>query len=576
MFPSLLLCFQFFASRSGTASSAGESSFTRNSKVLHSANLPSLVQPKVTRDALKPSGPVAKPSIFPSTKSSPSFLQISQHNPSTVTYPRLSTSNLPASEPCSALQCSTFFCYPDSYPEWSGVQPWFIKPNANPSSLINRNDVARMSSWMYSGNNYCLLGCALFADLSHLWWEVSWDSTRPADTVSTQVAYRKPPGSWNDEERLTEASKGFGDWLAGFAETNAANRTPVGDGECWTLAAEAIKYTNDTAKLTESNRLMKTIGRTHGFLLYAGKADELQGQCGRWRGGDRIRAHGGGIRRGDIVEWRTVKIRIKGSAPGSWATLGAPDHTAIVVADSPVPERLSFKDKSGQIDGQDDYYSILGVSKTATQAEIRGAYLQGARQHHPDKSGGSNSDHYIQQLNEAHAALSDSARRAKYDESLRGQFNNSSRVTAEVDLDSFEAIESQDGFDGVTFYYPCRCGNGFYIDEQQLENGQDIIACSGCSEQIRVIWQDGPAKEQVSGKDDDDDQPLLSPWELDSITVIEQSAGKVPTRCTYDLSKDSFTKGDMWVYRPVWESEYLGGPLDPTWPPNLAGWEQLK
>lgn len=543
------------------------------SKVLHSANLSSLVQTKVTKNAPKPSGPNPKQSIFPSSKPSISSLQTAQHTPSSSSnYPRLSTSSLPASEICSALQCSTFLCYPDSYPEWSGSQPWFVKPNAVPSSLANRNDVARMSSWMYSGNNYTLLGCALFADLSHLWWKISWDSTRPASTVKSQVAYREPPSSWNDEERLTEASRGFGDWIAGFAETNAANRTPVGDGECWTLAAEAIKYTNDTAQLTEANRLMKTIGRTHGFLLYAGKADEVQGQCGRWRGGDRIRAHGGGIRRGDIVEWRTVKIRIKESAPGSWATLGAPDHTAVVVADSPVPERFSVKGKTNQ--SNDDHYSILGVAKTATQAEIRGAYLQGARQHHPDKSGGSNNDSYIQRLNEAHATLSNPTLRASYDESLQGQFNLG-RVTAEVDLDSFEVMESQHGSDSATFYYPCRCGNGFYIDEQQLQNGQDIVACTGCSEQIRILWQDGQAKEQVLKQDDDDDQPSLSPWEFGSITVIEQSSGKVPTQCSYDLGKDSLTKGEMWVYRPVWESEYLGGSLNPAWPPTLPGWKQL-
>jgi diphthamide biosynthesis protein 4 len=217
----------------------------------------------------------------------------------------------------------------------------------------------------------------------------------------------------------------------------------------------------------------------------------------------------------------------------------------------------------------------------ASQAEIRAAYLQGARKHHPDKQNGEG-DNLIQRLNEAHATLSDSTLRTKYDQQLRGQGSstNTSRVTSEVDLDSFEMMESPESSSLMSFYYPCRCGNGFYIDENQLQNGQDIISCSGCSEQIRVIWQDkqtNPVSAEATSKeeDDEDDQPSLSPWELGWITTIEQSAGKAPSRCTYDLSQDSFTRGDIWIYRPVWEVEYLGGPVTASWPPSLPGWEQL-
>jgi len=44
---------------------------------------------------------------------------------------------------------------------------------------------------------------------------------------------------------------------------------------------------------------------------------------GRWRGGDNR------IRRGDIVEWRKVRI----GRQSGFATLGDPDHTAIITAD---------------------------------------------------------------------------------------------------------------------------------------------------------------------------------------------------------------------------------------------------
>jgi curved DNA-binding protein len=64
-----------------------------------------------------------------------------------------------------------------------------------------------------------------------------------------------------------------------------------------------------------------------------------------------------------------------------------------------------------------DYYNILGVSKTATQDEIRTAYRKLARKHHPDLNpNDKEANKRFQQINEANEVLSDPEKRKKYDQ----------------------------------------------------------------------------------------------------------------------------------------------------------------
>src|SRR5579862_9566549 len=64
-----------------------------------------------------------------------------------------------------------------------------------------------------------------------------------------------------------------------------------------------------------------------------------------------------------------------------------------------------------------DYYSTLGVAKTATEKEIKQAYRKLARKHHPDVNPGDKSaESRFKELNEAYEVLGDPAKRKKYDE----------------------------------------------------------------------------------------------------------------------------------------------------------------
>jgi hypothetical protein len=59
-----------------------------------------------------------------------------------------------------------------------------------------------------------------------------------------------------------------------------------------------------------------------------------------------------------------------------------------------------------------DYYKILGVSPSATAAEIKTAYHQAAKRAHPDAGGSAEA---MQRVNEAYATLSNQLDRREYD-----------------------------------------------------------------------------------------------------------------------------------------------------------------
>lgn len=64
-----------------------------------------------------------------------------------------------------------------------------------------------------------------------------------------------------------------------------------------------------------------------------------------------------------------------------------------------------------------DYYTILGVTKTASDKDIKAAYRKLARKYHPDLNPNDQEAHKkFQQLNEANEVLSDSDKRKKYDQ----------------------------------------------------------------------------------------------------------------------------------------------------------------
>lgn len=63
-----------------------------------------------------------------------------------------------------------------------------------------------------------------------------------------------------------------------------------------------------------------------------------------------------------------------------------------------------------------DYYEILGVKKTASDAEIKKAYRELAKKYHPDKNkGNKEAENRFKEISEAYAVLSDAEKRSQYD-----------------------------------------------------------------------------------------------------------------------------------------------------------------
>ncbi|KAM7480330.1 hypothetical protein LguiA_028543 [Lonicera macranthoides] len=80
------------------------------------------------------------------------------------------------------------------------------------------------------------------------------------------------------------------------------------------------------------------------------------------------------------------------------------------------PQKLSVKRFRTVVSASADYYSTLGVPKSATSKEIKAAYRRLARQYHPDVNKQPGATEKFKEISAAYEVLSDDQKRALYDQ----------------------------------------------------------------------------------------------------------------------------------------------------------------
>src|SRR5215813_10765543 len=108
-----------------------------------------------------------------------------------------------------------------------------------------------------------------------------------------------------------------------------------------------------------------------------------------------------------------------------------------------------------------DYYEILGVPRTASDAEIKKAFRKLAREYHPDVAKDKKkAEEKFKEINEAYEVLGDPVKRKKYDQ-LGANWKQGAEFRPPPGWESFTGGRTQRGGPGRADYEFNFGGTGF-------------------------------------------------------------------------------------------------------------------
>ena len=159
-----------------------------------------------------------------------------------------------------------------------------------------------------------------------------------------------------------------------------------------------------------------------------------------------------------------------------------------------------------------DHYEVLGISKTASPDEIKSAYRKLSKQYHPDVNKDADAEEKFKQINEAYSVLSDSSKKAQYDQPQhpfsghnpfdnwnqvnfvrRQNFNTPLNLRVNLNLeDLFSPITRKIVYSRQRFCSQCKGEGG-------RGNKSACIVCMGSGQNKQTIQHAGFFFEQVFG-----------------------------------------------------------------------------
>ena len=168
----------------------------------------------------------------------------------------------------------------------------------------------------YDGRKeHAFTGVIVHPNLARTKIHITWQGVEPALTCKDEQSHYPPPQNLSSRE-LEKCRKLYNEKIAKWCEKQLG--TQVGNGECWTLANEALKETAKDCKNHGKEECMACIGFVHGSLIYENKFGIGEHPIAGVKEA--------GVSRGDILQFYDCKFE----GLHGWKFAGSPDHTAVI------------------------------------------------------------------------------------------------------------------------------------------------------------------------------------------------------------------------------------------------------
>jgi DnaJ-class molecular chaperone len=149
------------------------------------------------------------------------------------------------------------------------------------------------------------------------------------------------------------------------------------------------------------------------------------------------------------------------------------------------------------LDTSFDYYSLLGVKRSASQEDIKRAYRKAVFRYHPDRNpGDEEAARNFKQVLDAYEVLSDNSKRANYDQVTRP-------VEAESEVEDEPAKEEASQFGAEP-------GNGFHFSQDFKRQVEPEPKCPSCS----VVGTDHIISRKAGSSSARGKQFILAPFNI--------------------------------------------------------------